>query len=110
MPSRKVGGKPTSSDVAAAAGVSRSAWLPQPGSWAELSVAAQDGVAGSTLTMYRDALALRRKTLTATSVLTWPDAPEGVLTLDGANSSAARSTWAPSRSASRPPATLLIAS
>ena len=57
-------------------------WLPQPDSWAELSVAAQDGVPGSTLTMYRDALALRRKTLTGNASLTWHDAPDGVLVLD----------------------------
>ncbi|MEU4239232.1 glycoside hydrolase family 13 protein [Actinoplanes sp. NPDC026619] len=57
-------------------------WLPQPDSWAELSVAAQDGVAGSTLTMYRDALTLRRKLLTATDPLTWRDAPAGVLAFD----------------------------
>jgi len=57
-------------------------WLPQPDSWAELSVAAQDGVPGSTLTMYREALALRRKALTGNPQLTWHDAPEGVLVLD----------------------------
>ncbi|MCU7727174.1 glycoside hydrolase family 13 protein [Actinoplanes sp. KI2] len=59
-----------------------SSWLPQPDSWAELSVAAQDGVAGSTLSMYRDALALRRKALAGNAALTWHDAPEGVLVLD----------------------------
>jgi alpha-glucosidase len=53
-------------------------WLPQPASWAELSVAAQDGVPGSTLTMYRDALALRRKVF-AGEELIWQDAPDGVL-------------------------------
>jgi len=36
-------------------------WLPQPTSWAESSVAAQSGVASSTLTLYRDALRLRRE-------------------------------------------------
>ena len=35
-------------------------WLPQPPSWAELSVEAQDGVEGSTLELYRAALRLRR--------------------------------------------------
>ncbi|WP_323369046.1 glycoside hydrolase family 13 protein [Streptomyces alkaliterrae] len=35
-------------------------WLPQPGDWARLSVAAQDGTAGSTLELYRAALRLRR--------------------------------------------------
>ncbi|MFF5295567.1 glycoside hydrolase family 13 protein [Paractinoplanes globisporus] len=61
-------------------------WLPQPDSWAELSVAAQDGVPGSTLTMYRDALALRRKVVAGPEPLTWQDAPEGILAFDrGAN-------------------------
>ncbi|GGZ39356.1 alpha-glucosidase [Streptomyces inusitatus] len=35
-------------------------WLPQPGRWAGLTVAAQDGAAGSTLELYRAALRLRR--------------------------------------------------
>ena len=35
-------------------------WLPQPASWAELSVEAQDGVEGSMLELYRAALRLRR--------------------------------------------------
>ena len=35
-------------------------WLPQPASWGGLSVEAQDGVPGSTLELYRLALALRR--------------------------------------------------
>jgi alpha-glucosidase len=58
-------------------------WLPQPASWASLSVAAQDGVPGSTLSLYRDALALRRKVLTGDD-LTWASAPEGVLAFDRA--------------------------
>jgi alpha-glucosidase len=56
-------------------------WLPQPASWADLSVAAQDGVPGSTLTLYRDALALRRKVFNGEE-LTWQDAPDGVLAFD----------------------------
>jgi alpha-glucosidase len=36
-------------------------WLPQPASWAGLSVEAQLGDPSSTLTLYRDALALRRR-------------------------------------------------
>jgi alpha-glucosidase len=35
-------------------------WLPQPSDWAALTVAAQKGVAGSTLEFYRQALAVRR--------------------------------------------------
>ncbi|GIF24178.1 alpha-glucosidase [Paractinoplanes tereljensis] len=57
-------------------------WLPQPDAWASLSVEAQDGVAGSTLTMYREALTLRRKVFAAADPLTWRDAPTGVLAFD----------------------------
>jgi len=39
---------------------SSATWLPQPPEWAALSVAAQSGVAGSTLELTRSALALRR--------------------------------------------------
>ncbi len=38
-------------------------WLPQPPEWAELSVQAQGGVAGSTLELYRELLARRRELL-----------------------------------------------
>jgi alpha-glucosidase len=51
-------------------------WLPQPPEWAGLSVAAQEGVPGSTLELYRRALALRRG---LTGELTWLDSPPGVL-------------------------------
>ena len=36
-------------------------WLPQPADWLSLSVAAEHGVAGSTLEMYRAALRIRRE-------------------------------------------------
>lgn len=35
-------------------------WLPQPADWADLTVAAEDGDDESTLTMYREALRIRR--------------------------------------------------
>ncbi|MFJ6658765.1 alpha-amylase family glycosyl hydrolase [Streptomyces sp. NPDC091377] len=55
------------------------AWLPQPESFAAYAVAAQDGVAGSTLELYRTALRLRRK-LTESESLTWAeDTPPEVL-------------------------------
>ncbi|WP_372350638.1 glycoside hydrolase family 13 protein [Streptomyces sp. KL116D] len=57
-------------------------WLPQPDTWGELSVEAQTGVAGSTLELYRSALALRRETagLGAGESVTWHDgAPAGLL-------------------------------
>ncbi|MEU3423461.1 alpha-amylase family glycosyl hydrolase [Streptomyces murinus] len=56
-------------------------WLPQPASWGELSVEAQTGTAGSTLELYRAALAARRAQpdLGAGEALEWLRAPEGVL-------------------------------
>ncbi|GAA5210139.1 glycoside hydrolase family 13 protein [Streptomyces thinghirensis] len=58
------------------------AWLPQPPDFASYAVQAQDGVAGSTLELYRTALRLRRKLLDGES-LTWADdVPAGVLRFD----------------------------
>ncbi len=55
-------------------------WLPQPAEWAELAADAQAGVPGSTLTLYRDALALRRQLPElGDGTLTWLDAPAQVL-------------------------------
>jgi alpha-glucosidase len=56
-------------------------WLPQPDSWAGLSVAAQSGDPDSTLEMYRSALRLRREhpALGAGTEVEWLAAPEGVL-------------------------------
>ncbi|MBW5481049.1 glycoside hydrolase family 13 protein [Streptomyces bambusae] len=56
-------------------------WLPQPDSWAGLSVEAQTGDPASTLEMYRAALKLRRAhpALGAGDSVEWLEAPEGVL-------------------------------
>ncbi|MFI0943593.1 glycoside hydrolase family 13 protein [Streptomyces sp. NPDC021020] len=56
-------------------------WLPQPASWAGLSVEAQTGDPDSTLEMYRSALELRRSlpALGAGTEVVWLDAPDGVL-------------------------------
>ncbi|MEU8823670.1 glycoside hydrolase family 13 protein [Streptomyces sp. NPDC048636] len=57
-------------------------WLPQPAAWAGLSVEAQTGDPGSTLELYRSALALRRELPgLGDSGMTWLDAPAGVLAL-----------------------------
>ncbi len=53
-------------------------WLPQPAWFAEHSAAGQDGVAGSTLEMYRSALALRR-TLQTAETLEWVSEPTATL-------------------------------
>ncbi|WP_269854251.1 glycoside hydrolase family 13 protein [Streptomyces sp. RPT161] len=56
-------------------------WLPQPESWAKLSVEAQTGDPGSTLEFYRSALAVRARhpALGAGDGVSWLDAPGGVL-------------------------------
>ncbi|MBH5334516.1 glycoside hydrolase family 13 protein [Streptomyces pactum] len=56
-------------------------WLPQPDSWAGLSVEAQTGDPDSTLELYRTAIALRRdlSALGAGDAVEWLPAPEGVL-------------------------------
>ncbi len=57
---------------------SATAHLPQPAWFADSSVQAQDGVAGSTLELYREAVRVRR-TLPADASLVWHEAPAGVL-------------------------------
>ncbi|MEU3218564.1 glycoside hydrolase family 13 protein [Streptomyces sp. NPDC006971] len=58
-------------------------WLPQPDGWGELSVEAQTGVTGSTLELYRAAIAARRAHpgLGAGASVEWLQAPEGLLIL-----------------------------
>jgi alpha-glucosidase len=53
-------------------------WLPQPPSWADLSVEAQRGAESSVLELYRQALALRRDHLTGGD-LEWLEGPAGTL-------------------------------
>lgn len=60
------------------------AHLPQPAVFAGLSVAAQDGVPGSTLELYRSALALRRELQSGESLAWLPSAP-GVLAFSRPN-------------------------
>jgi alpha-glucosidase len=55
-------------------------WLPQPAHWPELSVAAQWGVEGSTLELYRTALRLRRELpVLGDGSMHWIDSAAGVL-------------------------------
>ncbi|MGW1760513.1 glycoside hydrolase family 13 protein [Streptomyces mirabilis] len=56
-------------------------WLPQPASWKNLTVEAQEGDPTSTLEFYRSALAVRREhpALGAGRQVTWLPTPEGVL-------------------------------
>ncbi len=46
-------------------------WLPQPNDWAKLARDAQTGVPGSTLELYRSALALRREFALASGMVEW---------------------------------------
>jgi alpha-glucosidase len=55
------------------------AWLPQPGSWAELTVERQDADPASTLQHYRRLLAARRELLVPTEPLVWLETPPDVL-------------------------------
>ncbi|MGV9693610.1 DUF3459 domain-containing protein, partial [Streptomyces sp. NPDC003444] len=59
-------------------------WLPQPATWGALSVEAQTGDPGSTLEMYRSALALRRghPALGSADNLRWLPSPDGVLVFE----------------------------
>ncbi len=56
-----------------------SPWLPQPPGFGPLAMSAQLGVEGSTLELYRAALAARRRHMTADEELTWVDLGAGVL-------------------------------
>ena len=55
-------------------GPTAASWLPQPSDWAPFARDSQRGVEGSTLTMYRLALALRRAHELATGTIEWLDA------------------------------------
>ncbi|NES26596.1 DUF3459 domain-containing protein [Micromonospora terminaliae] len=56
-------------------------WLPAPATWRALSVAAQAGVTGSTLELYRAALRIRHEhpALAGTGGITWLETEPGVL-------------------------------
>jgi alpha-glucosidase len=54
-------------------------WLPQPDSWGELSVERQDGLRGSTLELYREAIRIRSERLRQDDDLEWLDHGDGVL-------------------------------
>ncbi|MET0974586.1 MAG: glycoside hydrolase family 13 protein [Leifsonia sp.] len=63
-------------------GPSTASWLPQPAEWTTLARDVQDGVAGSTLELYKSALRLRREHALATNSLSWIDGlGDGVLAL-----------------------------
>ncbi len=55
-------------------------WLPMPAGWGPLAAGSQEGVAESTLSLYRQALKLRREHDGFHGGLTFQDAPHGCLT------------------------------
>ena len=57
-------------------------WLPQPDSYKELAVDRQTGIPGSTLSLYRDALALRKEFGLGAGTLEWVDAQDHVVAYD----------------------------
>jgi alpha-glucosidase len=62
------------------AGAPAGPWLPQPASWREFTADAQKGVAGSMLSLYREALRIRRgEPALGDGSLRWLDAAAGVL-------------------------------
>ena len=54
-------------------------WLPQPPTWAALSVAAETDDPTSMLTLYRDVIAVRRGLVGTAESIAWLDAEPGVL-------------------------------
>lgn len=65
-------------------GPTDASWLPQPSQWASLARDAQRGVPGSTLSLYRDALRLRREHSLGAGTLEWvrlPGLPTSVVAL-----------------------------
>ncbi|MGO4689902.1 glycoside hydrolase family 13 protein [Glaciibacter sp. 2TAF33] len=54
-------------------GPSQASWLPQPTEWALLARDRQDGVPGSTLELYKQALRLRRDLCLGTGTVEWLD-------------------------------------
>ncbi|WP_350347931.1 glycoside hydrolase family 13 protein [Agromyces sp. G08B096] len=54
-------------------GPTDASWLPQPAQWAELARDRQQGVPGSTLSLYQDALRLRREHDLGSGTLEWLD-------------------------------------
>jgi alpha-glucosidase len=57
-------------------------WLPQPRWWGTMSVEAQDGVAGSTLELYREVIDLRKRQLMGSGGFEWADGSGGSLAFD----------------------------
>ncbi len=65
------------------AGAAADPWLPQPKGWGELTVSAESADGDSMLSLYREALRIRRSVPAfADASLSWRQAPDGVLAFD----------------------------
>jgi len=58
-------------------------WLPMPPDWSGVTVEGQDGVAGSTLSLFRRAIELRHERGDLGEVIEWQEAPDGALAFRG---------------------------
>jgi alpha-glucosidase len=75
------------------AGAAAEPWLPQPKEWRELTVSAESADGDSMLSLYREALRIRRSVPAFAAPLSWRQAPDGVLAFDrAAGESSAEST------------------
>jgi alpha-glucosidase len=64
-------------------GAAAGPWLPQPKEWRDLTVAAESARGDSMLSLYREALRIRRSVPAfAVAALTWRQAPDAVLAFD----------------------------
>jgi alpha-glucosidase len=61
---------------------SNGSWLPQPRDWGDLSVEAQDSVAGSTLELYREVIGVRSEQMAEVESFEWVEDGEAVLSFD----------------------------
>ena len=84
-------------------------WLPQPAGWGEWSVEAQDGVATSTLELYRRALAVRAERMISDEDMTWVTTDADVLCFERGGGVVVAVNCS-GRSVARPPGTILVAS
>jgi alpha-glucosidase len=57
-------------------------WLPQPAWWGSVSVEAQDGVTGSTLELYRNAIRLRAEHVRGSDSFEWVESGDDLLVFD----------------------------
>ncbi len=70
---------PWTEDPASCGFGANGSWLPQPAGWGSFAVSTQDAVPGSTLELYRTAIALRRTLLLDHEEIQWIDMGDDIL-------------------------------